>query len=54
MRGLDAWITGNYGEDAAPCEHCEENPQYRRGLCRDCYEAMREDEADRKRDDDEV
>lgn len=52
MKGLDEWITGHYGEDqyGEPCISCEEEPQYKRGLCRDCWEAAMEAEADRQYD----
>ena len=52
MKGLDRWITGNWGEDnnKPVCDSCEDAPVYRRGVCRDCHEALSEDAADARRE----
>jgi hypothetical protein len=58
MRGLDAWITGNQGEDhpdnREPCEWCEERAAVKRGLCRECYDAGLEDYHDGRREDERL
>jgi len=52
MKGLDEWITGHYGEDQCEevCIKCEEHQQYKRKLCRYCWDEVMEKEADFRHD----
>jgi hypothetical protein len=58
MKGLDNWITGNDGYDhpdnREPCAWCDDQAAVKRGLCRDCYDAGREDEDERRREDEKI